>query len=575
MIEPGTILQNRYRIEKHIGQGGMGKVYIASDERFNSTVAIKETVFEDKNLRKAFEREARLLNSLKHQSLPRVSDHFIEGDGQFLVMEYIAGEDLAEKMEMSGAAFSVEEVLDWSKQLCNALDYLHSRDIIHRDIKPQNLKLTPGGQVVLLDFGLAKGNPTDSQNQTAAKSIFGYSRSYASLEQIQGTGTEPRSDLYSLGATLYHLLTGLPPADALTRAMNVLNGMPDPLVPAHLINRSVPVDISKVLLESMALNANQRPSSAQQLQNALEDSDLKVSEHNDSTIIAIGENLTADLHSQETKIKSADTNVTSEKSSNKEIINTGGSLNKNNRPSNDPYQTQTSNGDAVSEITKIKTAQKFPIQSSKRAGRIGAAALGILLLIGTVISATYFMRSNSSDTIPKDNRFMIMPPENKTSTDNNPEELNSSTKSENVNTGEVVNSNATNSQTTVSGENVKSSKRIVKNTAVAKDESQSKNESKANGKSDNSSQTVIINGEEIETDGVVIDKNGVIKLKNPSKSLGRNNSRYPANVLVPQFPKNPIFTPLDIEKLRQLKELRNKRKSAINPQTPPVPERSP
>ena len=111
MIETGTILQNRYRIEKQIGQGGMGKVYVATDERFKSVVAIKETVFEDKNLRKAFEREARLLNSLKHSALPRVSDHFDEKDGQFLVMEYIAGEDLAEMMEQSGIDFSLEEVL--------------------------------------------------------------------------------------------------------------------------------------------------------------------------------------------------------------------------------------------------------------------------------------------------------------------------------------------------------------------------------------------------------------------------------------------------------------------------------
>lgn len=108
MIELGTILQNRYRIEKQIGQGGMGQVYVATDERFKSTVAIKETIFQDAALRKAFEREARLLNSLKHVALPRVSDHFNEKDGQFLVMEYIAGEDLAEMMERNGAAFPLE-----------------------------------------------------------------------------------------------------------------------------------------------------------------------------------------------------------------------------------------------------------------------------------------------------------------------------------------------------------------------------------------------------------------------------------------------------------------------------------
>src|SRR5687768_2604260 len=111
MIEPGTILQNRYRIDRQIGQGGMGAVYIATDERFGSTVAIKETLFMDDNFRKAIEREARLLNSLKHSALPRVSDHFEENNGQFIVMEYIPGEDVAHMLETDRTTFSVEKVL--------------------------------------------------------------------------------------------------------------------------------------------------------------------------------------------------------------------------------------------------------------------------------------------------------------------------------------------------------------------------------------------------------------------------------------------------------------------------------
>lgn len=257
-------MQNRYRVDRQIGEGGMGAVYIATDQRFNSTVAIKETFFTDQSLRKAFEREARLLNNLRHPALPRVSDHFIEGDGQFIVMEYIAGEDLSEMMDKKAAAFPIKDVLNWADQLLDALDFLHTQEmpVIHRDIKPQNLKLTPRGQIILLDFGLAKGNPTDAKHQTAAKSVFGYSRSYASLEQIQGTGTDPRSDLYSLAATLYHLITGVVPVDALTRAMKVLNGDADPLVPADKVHTQVPAKVAEVLTRAMALNGNHRPTSA-------------------------------------------------------------------------------------------------------------------------------------------------------------------------------------------------------------------------------------------------------------------------------------------------------------------------
>ena len=266
MIEPGKLLQQRYRIDKQIGQGGMGAVYIATDERFGSTVAIKETLFMDDNYRKAIEREARLLNSLKHVALPRVSDHFLEENVQFLVMEYIPGEDLSHMLD-SGVRFEVDRVLKWADQLLDALDFLHNQSIpvIHRDIKPQNLKLTVRDQIILLDFGLAKGNPTDAGHQTAAKSIFGYSRNYASLEQIQGTGTDPRSDLYSLSATLYHLLTGVPPDDALTRAMAVLAHRPDPLQPANAIRPGVSRGVAGVLQKALSLNADDRPGSAAEM----------------------------------------------------------------------------------------------------------------------------------------------------------------------------------------------------------------------------------------------------------------------------------------------------------------------
>src|ERR1043166_4301373 len=208
MLSSETVLQQRYRIVRQLGQGGMGAVYEAVDERLDTIVALKETLFTDEKLRKQFEREPRLLARLHHPALPRVSDHFTEDAGQFLVMQYIPGEDLAAMLDAHKAAFSPDVVLRWAGQLCDALDYLHTQDpqIIHRDIKPQNLKLTARGQVVLLDFGLAKGSAGQMSVVTTSASIFGYTPNYAPLEQVQGLGTDARSDIYSLAATLYHLI---------------------------------------------------------------------------------------------------------------------------------------------------------------------------------------------------------------------------------------------------------------------------------------------------------------------------------------------------------------------------------
>jgi hypothetical protein len=275
MLSPETILQGRYRIIRQLGQGGMGAVYEALDQRLDTTVALKETLFTDERLRKQFEREARLLARLHHPALPRVSDHFSEGDGQFLVMQFIPGDDLSEMMNRKRGPFPPDQVLTWADQLLDALDYLHTQEpqIVHRDIKPQNLKLTSRGQIILLDFGLAKGQAGDISRVTTSASIFGYTPNYAPLEQIQGLGTDSRSDLYSLGATLYHLMTGVKPPDALTRAAALVNGQPDPLAAASEANPAVAPDVDAVLSKAMAQNREQRYATAADMRKALHGTD--------------------------------------------------------------------------------------------------------------------------------------------------------------------------------------------------------------------------------------------------------------------------------------------------------------
>ena len=274
MLTPETVLQNRYRIIRQLGQGGMGAVYEAIDERLDTTIALKETLFADERLRKQFEREARLLARLHHPALPRVSDHFDENEGQFLVMQFIPGQDLSEMIASRRGPFPVDQVLSWADQLLDALDYLHTQEpqIIHRDIKPQNLKLTSRGQIILLDFGLAKGQTSEISRVTTSASIFGYTPNYAPLEQVQGLGTDPRSDIYSLSATLYHLITGVKPPDALSRAAAIVNGQADPLQPANEVNSGVSVDTANVLAQGMAQNRDQRYPSAEAMRRALKGS---------------------------------------------------------------------------------------------------------------------------------------------------------------------------------------------------------------------------------------------------------------------------------------------------------------
>lgn len=249
----------------------MGTVYEAIDLRFESQVSLKETHFTEEALRKQFEREAHLLYKLRHPAIARVIDHFTEGDGQYLVMDFIEGDDLWEMLEKRGGAFSIDEVLTWADQLLEALRYLHQQDppIIHRDIKPQNLKLSSTGQIILLDFGLAKGFAGQISRVTTSGSIFGYTPNYAPLEQIHGTGTDAKSDLYSLAATLYHLLTGKVPPDALSRATAIMNEQPDPLRPANEIKNAVPALVAEVLHRAMSNNSSKRQANAVEMRDAL------------------------------------------------------------------------------------------------------------------------------------------------------------------------------------------------------------------------------------------------------------------------------------------------------------------
>lgn len=218
-LERGALLHKRYRIVEILGQGGMGSVYRAVDENLGVDVAVKENLFTTDEYARQFRLEAVILANLRHPNLPRVTDHFVIGDqGQYLVMDYIEGEDLRQRMERQGNITEDEAIL-LGAAICDALSYLHTRKppILHRDIKPGNVKITPDGHIFLVDFGLAKVLHGSQATTTGARAM---TPGYSPPEQYGTARTDPRTDIYSLGATLYAALSGIIPEDGLARAMD-------------------------------------------------------------------------------------------------------------------------------------------------------------------------------------------------------------------------------------------------------------------------------------------------------------------------------------------------------------------
>jgi serine/threonine-protein kinase len=276
-LDTGTLVRERYHIRNIIGRGGMGSIYLAEDARLPGRLCALKEVSQDPQLpestrlqgREQFYQEASVLARLDHPNLPKVSDYFSEGERDYLVMDYVPGDDLKTLMDQArreGKFLPVPTVLDWASQILDALEYLHHQDppVIHRDIKPSNLKRTPSGLVKLVDFGLVKQMIPDEMTVTV---IQGRGTAlYTPLEQYGGDSghTDPRSDLYALGATLYHLLGNHPPPEAKERFLH-----PEALRPLHLSNPEVPASVQQAIEWAIALHPNDRPSDAATLRRTL------------------------------------------------------------------------------------------------------------------------------------------------------------------------------------------------------------------------------------------------------------------------------------------------------------------
>ncbi|MEW5868227.1 MAG: bifunctional serine/threonine-protein kinase/formylglycine-generating enzyme family protein [Chloroflexota bacterium] len=262
-LTPGQILDNRYRVVKLLGQGGFGAVYRVWDTRMERPMALKENLDISPEAQRQFKREAQILFDLSHPNLPRVIDNFvIQGQGQYLVMDYVEGEDLQEMLQRVGGPLPEEQVLEWIGQVCDALIYLHSQNppIIHRDIKPANIKITPQGKAMLVDFGIAKVYDPRLSTTAGAKAV---TPGYSPHEQY-GTGTtDARTDVYALGATLYHLLTGVQPVESIQRMVR------DPLTPLQQLKPDIAVQIAEAVQKALAMDPEQRFQSVTAFKQAL------------------------------------------------------------------------------------------------------------------------------------------------------------------------------------------------------------------------------------------------------------------------------------------------------------------
>jgi serine/threonine-protein kinase len=419
MLENGKIIDGRYTIREKIGSGGFGAVYLAEDTRFsgNNRVAIKQIVSDNERVAKTSKVEADLLYNLSHPNLPKVTNCFQEDGGNFIVMDYISGEDLAQGL-MKKRKFQIDEVLKIADTVLDALEYLHSFPIYHRDVKPHNIKIDQKGKIFLLDFGTAKGNASEETEKTlqfGGQSITGYTPFYAPLEQVLRVDpnsyllltalneeklrdfaerkTDGRSDIYALGATLYHLLTGFSPeqATATVRAHALWSDKPDPLPNVQTLNAEVSPALANAIHRALEVMPEHRFQTAEEFRESLKLSQM------------------ASVPTQSTKIINP-------------ALQNQLSTQRSNQPSYQPLPTQGAAqiinireaeasvptfqrpANLVSDNLVFETHQSEPASNTKKFSLIGLGLILLLVLGASGAGLVWKFASNKAEsTAPKTN----------------------------------------------------------------------------------------------------------------------------------------------------------------------------
>ncbi len=258
------IFSGRYKIVEKIGSGGMAEVYKAEDTILNRTVAIKvlhSQLATQKDFIERLRREAQAAANLNHPNIVNIHDWGSEDDTYFIVMEYIEGKTLKEIIEAE-APFPPERAISIATKVCSALDFAHRRDIIHRDVKPQNIMITTEGEIKVTDFGIARAGAATPMTQTG--SIMGTAQ-YISPEQAQGRIIQQTSDIYSLGIVLYEMFTGKVPFSGENPIAIAFKQVHEKPIPPRKIRPSIPDSLERITLRALAKNPNDRYQTGEQM----------------------------------------------------------------------------------------------------------------------------------------------------------------------------------------------------------------------------------------------------------------------------------------------------------------------